>query len=637
MVKELTTLKIKGMRVADYLYCIGMVGVGIQVFRSESSNVNPWNLVVTHVSHQWIDTASSLCFLHGGHTWKDESGLVVQDVMVLHDPSSTIPAKYMKTSIHKINLSITFTRNPDLYIPAQQIALLSISFVKAVEQLYYDKDNFGPTHADRRRSLIEIIFSTALTIRRLAGRDRSWVDVLDKLARPHPGKYLTEAEGDEIPSIAKILVALTCIGRLGGGKDTAEAVRRSDALWADTAGLREAALAVLAESVSRGVRVMVRVLDPTKRPDSHRPLIRTALGIDPDAEEQLAQAVGGDAVAPGAFDLGKGKRHSGKFFKDPRWRTNASPWAVAACFSLATFCGSFFASGKSVEGVLDEGGAAASELYDALDRAAEEDGGMPGFLLKYGGGGAGAREDGAAAVMKKDLLQTALYVQGLRHHTSALRRAGLPTLSRPREAIERIASEERALLAADRAASAAKAGKEMDRAELRRVRRERFMAQRREFLHAHTGLPDTFSAAEVQRMNEGRATSDRIELMPFSGLPRHHCSFRGCADYMVSLATESDRVLGRRSGLYHHLRWFWLPVSDGTYFPSIHLSLCGYLQKHDGASEADLVRFAESKYAVQQRERIKGYDGKELVNVAKEIYSQYHRNAESMKEAHEPR
>lgn len=84
-------------------------------------------------------------------------------------------------------------------------------------------------------------------------------------------------------------------------------------------------------------------------------------------------------------------------------------------------------------------------------------------------------------------------------------------------------------------------------------------------------------------MNNKRPEDDQIELTG-SMLPKHHCAFPNCPQYLVNLQSPADKgkdinsnqlfiffskAFGRRNGLFRHLKYFFLE-DPKTYIKSFH-------------------------------------------------------------------
>eukprot|EP00456_Euglypha_rotunda_P016909 TRINITY_DN15689_c0_g1_i5.p1 TRINITY_DN15689_c0_g1~~TRINITY_DN15689_c0_g1_i5.p1 ORF type:complete len:178 (+),score=12.94 TRINITY_DN15689_c0_g1_i5:128-661(+) len=155
--------RLSELSVNEVLYAFGMVGNCIQVHRSEASNISPWMLSVPYVSCDRFDTTSVMCALDSGFPLHDMNHKEVTDALVLMDPKNPIPFElFRQTKLFKTYTSILFTRNPSLFIPAQQTALLMISLVTAIKQLA-----FPETRSLRH---VQTVFDIIYTIRRQLGK-----------------------------------------------------------------------------------------------------------------------------------------------------------------------------------------------------------------------------------------------------------------------------------------------------------------------------------------------------------------------------------------------------------------------------------------------------------------------------------
>merc|ERR1719460_1012671 len=125
------------MTLAELIYVFSMAGLQVRVHRPESAAINPWNIVVQHVSANISDTGSMMCSLDAGVVSVDSKGQAITDVIpVITEPTDPGPTlRFLRSKIQHVILGVTFTRNPLLHLPQQQIALLMVSFVRSVEQL----------------------------------------------------------------------------------------------------------------------------------------------------------------------------------------------------------------------------------------------------------------------------------------------------------------------------------------------------------------------------------------------------------------------------------------------------------------------------------------------------------------------
>ena len=187
-----------GINVPELLYSLGMVGRGIHVKRSEASNINPWALIVEYVSLQVCDTNSAMCLLDIGLENKDETGKPVEDVLVIPDPARPLLAqRFVATQLHQAYMGVVFARNYELSLPSQHLALTMISFVKAVEQLMSEGMR---THAH-----LQVVFEMYAHLQDVTRESKYWKAVALNLLSPRPGLFMTEAEEDDVVSVAKVL------------------------------------------------------------------------------------------------------------------------------------------------------------------------------------------------------------------------------------------------------------------------------------------------------------------------------------------------------------------------------------------------------------------------------------------------
>jgi hypothetical protein len=129
-------LRLDNASPTELLYALGMVGTMIRVTRSEASNINPWAIGVSYVSCDRVDTASAMCSLDSQCNLQDLGRHDISDIMVVMNPRHPDPYRlFMNTRLYQTYLSVVFTRNPNLFMPAQQTALLMVALVRAISQL----------------------------------------------------------------------------------------------------------------------------------------------------------------------------------------------------------------------------------------------------------------------------------------------------------------------------------------------------------------------------------------------------------------------------------------------------------------------------------------------------------------------
>ncbi|CAK0851034.1 unnamed protein product, partial [Prorocentrum cordatum] len=569
------------------VYAVGMVGVQIRCVRTEASNVEPWLLIVEHVSHSLADTASAACGLDIGQPLKDEEGAEAPDVAVLLPQGSECALSWFTDSpVYQAYLAVVFARNPVCSLPSQRCALPVLVWVKSAEQMLEEsvmassgppKSAVGAVGAAWRVHL-----AAANTVARLA-QEGAWCRLARGLAgAADPARLLTEANGGP-QSVCEALAAL-CFAPAAG------------ALWqgAGEAGLRSPqlgrlALALLAEAVSRGCRKLCRSRAPGHAGGGGRSveqqMLWDALGITDDSVIQPGAGQGGkvgEDCHSDAFDLQRALRRSALFFSPEgkyfaMGRTNCSPQGVVGSLLLRLAAG---ALGPTV------GAAAGPEAAAAVaGRLWRREVSMRAFI------------EAVLPGTDPPLVQAALYAQGLRYHSARDRAGGVTPLSQPERILRELAREQRR-------AAHTRALVEQLAAQRAGRRKDARSAQRRarllEFCAVHRGLPRLFSLAEVEELNAGRPPGDQLELLP-TGLLKHHCCFPACPQYLADLRTDKDsdrreeaaaagggpgQAAGRR-GLFRHLAPMSWPEAAGEdrYVPLVHAVGAVCAQRAEGAEE----------------------------------------------------
>lgn len=89
------------------------------------------------------------------------------------------------------------------------------------------------------------------------------------------------------------------------------------------------------------------------------------------------------------------------------------------------------------------------------------------------------------------------------------------------------------------------------------------------------------------------ATDDQIELSE-SRLPKHHCAFPKCPMYLKKLSTDKDKALGRRGGLYKHLKYFFTKTPR-TYINAFHLIVNSVLKSNPKSKKEEIVKICLGK------------------------------------------
>jgi hypothetical protein len=419
-----------------------------------------------------------------------------------------------------------------------------------------------------------------------------------------PARYMTEAPGDDVQSVCKLLCALTALDECAELFDAETAQQQQQQRSrrerkAEPMGgqLSAVALGLLAEAVSRRCRRVVRA-DAQRRgvrsEDEVRRRISRAMRID---DESVLQPLRDDVSEPrldatvamrrhsGAYDADAAARASARFFADTRSvaTANCSAFAVVGCLGFA----------RVVRKVLrDDDGVEPASFEDAMRNARSR--------ARIG------REVARAFALRRitmqrfirralpgvdpTAVQSALYLQGLRFHTSATRREGLAPLCAPVAVLQSIAQDERAARHADlcaekarRNVAALRDARNVSRGGRRRMQRAVFDAQ-------HIGAPRMFSWGELEELNRFRDPNDQLVLCAgvgnmraqhhrvkhtggratlrataatnstAFGLLQHRCCYPTCPLFLEDLRTSRDFALGTRHGLHQHLApVIWAP------------------------------------------------------------------------------
>ena len=584
-------------RPVDLLSAIGMDGIVIRVARLAVAAVQPWSVVVEEVYTKQDSSAIVFGALASGVPYSatddlldDNGGELEQvdapatsrsannstyDVLVVAgeaqgaEPSQAL--QLIRSKLHQLYLSVIFTRTASVPLPAQRLALPMVAFVKIAEQLLRSKmAKKKHFRSDSARKQVMHGLRVLYTIRQLT-RKIGWVDeIAAKLvdADCDPAAHMTEAPEDNIASVVQVLCAPIC------ASDPSVMTALFETTADARAQLSRVALASLGEAVSRGCRILVKQqvanqqagraetssgTVPAQPSEAYRPLLQAALGIQAKSCVQVTadeqpEPEPHTIVHSAEFDQDQGRRSSNKFFSANL--TNCTPWAVIASFGWCQQVHEFICS-KGIS--LDEA-LTTTELREDLCEV----------LL-------GAFDDRKAGISTNTfarqhlgtdgkfpmLVQIALYAQGLRYSNSKARReGGLLSLADPAAALRALAAEERQKIYEDRcAAKRARLAAIMAEAALNdRMARRRLEAREALETHGHGAphLPRLFSQPEVDALNMERAPTDQLEVMP-SGLLRHHCCFPKCPHYLQSFATERDRQLGTREGLFNHFKHWVTP------------------------------------------------------------------------------
>ena len=493
--------ELRGLTITELLYSLGMIGYGIKLTRSESSNINPWTIIVDYVSHEIMDSSDTLCLLDAGIAHEDSNGTIIEDVVIVPNPANPKPYElFLQSKLYKSYLGVVFTRNPELVLPQQHTALVMVSFVKAIEQLMNPKYR---THGN-----LQSIFEMYLHIKDIIHQSAHyWEKLVQKLYNSKPGLYMTESEEDDVVSVVKILAPLCC-------SDLCSDLFTQKNMFNQ---LCEVALALLAEVTSRSCRVLVKREGMYRRANA---LVRKALGITVENTNVPNWTSPSDLSKLSSLEISPeyskiaGKKYSSRLFMK-EW-TNCSPKAVVACLGFGKLLQQYTAK-KDIGYFMETQETESMFNYFIAEFSTIT---MRNFITEY-----------VPNVDPMDL-QIAMYVQGLCHHSSKDRKDGLASLLNPKPVIEEIAKKERQMIIMDALhARFRDMKKEIALAEL--------LLEQKEFLKYHSGLPRIFTFPEVGHMNQSRPDNDQLELLPESGLLKHHCCFPSCPKYLsVSISNS---------------------------------------------------------------------------------------------------
>eukprot|EP00026_Physarum_polycephalum_P004641 Phypoly_transcript_04663.p1 GENE.Phypoly_transcript_04663~~Phypoly_transcript_04663.p1 ORF type:complete len:660 (-),score=89.51 Phypoly_transcript_04663:152-1933(-) len=549
--------------------------------RSEASNIDPWKISVTYISKDWWDTTSAMCGLHAMATHRDTMGRQVQDVLVILDPKNPDPyLAFLKSPLHAAYMGVIFARNPDIQLPAQRSGLLMSALVRGITQLLEP--------AFRTREFVGMLLKLVYTIRKrinAAEINEYWDAVLKKLTLSQPGKWMTEAPEDDIGSVAKLLGVMCC------SMEKVKNLQLFDDTEASKQQLAEVSLALLAETSSRGARGKIkgiiekeRLKDLTAKPPLEskitHDLLFDALGLSencshPDPSlEVVDEPVGKHS---NEWNLERAKKKSGNFFYNQvnTGSNNCPPQAVLACLTFAKAVAT--PQFEKFEQILTEG---SDELIahrcDHIINAFEGVS-MKTFIQRYICFEGSNNLVGSTPVD----LQVALYVQGAKYHNSQTRRQGLPSLTHAKEVVNGIAQDERA---AQYEAELAAKFAQVRKLNWKAAAQAALAAKRLEqtiFMRAHEGMAKIFGFSEIALLNQSRPPNDQLERID-GGLLKHHCCFPSCPSFLKNFATEKDKVLGRRRGIYRHLKLFVHPAN--YYVPHIHLVADSIVKRDPGIS-----------------------------------------------------
>lgn len=540
----------------DVLYSLGLLGLGIRVKRSEASNVEPWLIRVTHVSTDYIDTCSIMCALQSDVKIRDSRSENVSDVVsiIINKNELDLYRQWIKTPIYMTHLAITFTRNPSLVLPYQQIALLANSLIRAVVQLGERLKSDPSIDVSKDESIIRQLTHTCINH---VTQGRFWSDLVKALSNEDSLiQTLSEQQPWNIASIAKILIALL--------HPTAAS------LFSQVKNSSKLFFAILSESASRDARVQHRC---TKDYDVNHEM-RKLLGIDDADVQLLSNPLQMNPLIPtnlgDSFNKQTAKKISNRFFASSNHWSNVSIRDVCVFFHFLRF------------------------IHNSIDDKKSLKDHFRGFNMRQ------MITDHSENPFDHELFQIALYAQGLRYHTSTDRVNNadrLLHLTEPEIVIKALAREQREFIYSEKLREYMKNQRKLSIDEQKQIRLAKKRQRQDEFIKNHSGAPHLFTPDEIAKLNENRPKDDQLELSGFSGLLKHHCCFPKCHKYLVNLQTNKDRITGKRRGLYKHLEFFFHPQK--YYIKGIH-QMCGhYVKRHPSKSLNDVIQYIEQHLPLQ--------------------------------------
>jgi len=585
--------ELRKLRPSDALFVAGAVGVALRCRRSDAAEVEPWLLVVEHVSVSWLDTASAALSLDAG-TLRDDAGEVVQDVAVVSCEPRDFYHWFVTSEMYKRYLAMVFTRNPLGQVPGQSYALPVILWVKSAELLIgrspRQPGEMPKEEAEWFRSMLRTHLAAMQTVQRLTQGRGTMEQLAEALAQPDPSEALTEAEGG--PASVCLALAACCFsktalttfwGKRGIERANSRTLQRANSLQRQSSDvpqvdlanwprrLRNLSLALMAEAVSRACRRLVRSLCTSEtEAQVLKKLLWNALGVE---ESSVAQVNWDEPEPP---ELAKPEGHSdecdvahvqrrsamlfapqGKYFQIAL--TNCPPQGVVGTLMLRM---------ALLQGTLDP--TSDDTVEKLMQQLWQREISMKAFI---------------EAVLPGDVspgaVQAALYAQGLRYHSAKQRRGGLAPLSAPERILRGLAREQRYLAYLERLRDKLRSQGSVTRQAARSAQRQLVLSS---FASVHSGLPRLFTHQEVSDLNLHRPGTDQLELLT-NGLLKHHCCFPACPQYLQDLRSEKDKlaeasvqsgrnavVAQRRNGLFKHLSPMTWPEATGedSYLPLLH-------------------------------------------------------------------
>lgn len=557
--KQCSYFSFKVKEVSDLLQIVSAdvyYGVLMRVKRAESSNIEPWLLIIEYLSQDESDIASIYV--------KNEFQTIVDD----YDPSSYpneetrlvdrrrekvsdvlyLPHFYSseqqvgicgsdKDDVVKLYYAYVFTRLPYCYHPSQLIALPTIALVAYIHQAYmmilfkhfrhieYDV-HLCDTLLDKAFSLIPVVQS----LFQQCAPDVASEFIKHVNQEENVEQYLLE--GNDVPSICKI-VGILCLSEaqtliasdLQTGKEE-EVGGKSK--W------NRLCFALLAEAIMRSCKAYLK----STRQNST------------DVIRQILQIYDQTDVNAYHLNLPEAIQATNKIMLNTTY-SNCTPYAV---MSSLLFLESYH---RHQMFPTDQ------QWKDEIKKDFHKGNYLPrDFLFRhYGGSGKGK------------IIQIALFLSAMKYSSSRLRQANQEALmfENPRKIVDDVIREQLRFI--------------QFRQQLSRTLQNRIQTRLLDRINQalpyqtfHQGMPRLFTAQEIDELNLSRPPDDQFTLMS-SGLLFHHCCYVSCPLYLQNLASESDRLSVKKypkqrqhwknHGLNHHLENSRLLH---LYIPRFHLT-----------------------------------------------------------------
>ncbi|ETO34903.1 hypothetical protein RFI_02186 [Reticulomyxa filosa] len=354
--------------------------------------------------------------------------------------------------------------------------------------------------------------------------------------------------------------------------------------------LSRIAIAMIGEATARECAIYVN-----KDQDTMWKYLKACLGIKPNSivqptPDELPEPM--TIVHSEECDWEKARRHSARFFAYNYGKTNCTPHAIVACIGFM----------KAIYQFISDTSTSKDKNFTLWDILVCKDVTLQTQIVDYIFQQFSKRRISMKSFITKFLpdvdpvhVQIALYVQGLRYHTSQARREGLPELIHPVFVVKEMTINTRRYMYECLVKLKVNRIHQRISEAKKNSRHHRLILEQNEFRLSHGGmlLPKIFTQTEVNTLNlnrfvilfysfslckyllpffewniVNRGKQDQLELLD-NGLLKHHCCFEKCPLFLVNLSTSSDKILGTRHGLFRHLKYFLIPANIG-YVRGIH-------------------------------------------------------------------